>query len=634
MGYSHSARALVVFIIVAVMFSSTENVVAQTPLRISIDYIKDNTFPMIEAFVAVSDAQGQPVRGLNADSFTVSEDGQTVKQVKASEIENTEQPLAIVLLLDVSGSMGSSSKPSPLDKALEAASTFINQLAPQDQVAVITFADAPAMIQTLTTDKNAVRASLERLKPEGSQTTIYDAVIEAVNLLKGFSQRRIIVLVTDGKDTGKGLFDFDQMIAQAETWSTPIYPLGFGKNVNQDELTRMAKLSGGVAQFQPDSSQLQSSFSATLRLLREQYQLRFLSAFPADEKQHELLVTTIYQGTQLQAKRFYTGRRSQIEVSVPGYQAGDIVGGIENFQPTTDWQTPLKQLDIVVDDKPLASIHDAPFEYRWDTTQTEEEIPLGEHRFNFILTDIAGNTGTASLSLDVQAPIRVHITSPSAGETLNGSAMIQAEVTSLSDILLGSVKFAVDGQPIGKPLSSAPYNIKWNLLAVPAGRHIITVTASDANGLFTVSDEITVNVAVRSYGWLIALILLLTIVGVMLPLAMRRRKQIGLPRSIPLKPVQATLREVDGLTPNNSWTLGETEFRLGRKSDENDLQLKGLNASRKHAVIRFEKGHYVIYAVNLNNPIIINDEPILHQHVLQNGDMILLGETILRFEQQ
>lgn len=634
MGSACSARALVAVVMALAMFSSAAHAVAQAPLRISIDYIKDDAFPVVEAFVSISDTQGQPVRSLSAESFTVSEDGQTVKQVETSQTENSEQPLAIVLLLDVSGSMGSGSPPSPLDKASEAARTFTDQLASQDQVAVITFADAPVTVQALTSDKNAVRASLEGLKPEGNQTTMYDAVIEGVNLLKGFSQRRIIVLVTDGKDTGKGLFDFDQAIDQAETWGTPIYPLGFGNNVNQDELTRLAKLTGGVAQFQPDASQLQASFSATLQLLREQYLLRFLSAFPADEKQHELLVTATYQGTQLQAKRFYTARRSQIEVSIPGYQEGHIVGGIETFQPATDWETPLKQLDIVVDDKPFASVQSAPFEYRWDTTQTEKEIPPGEHRFSFILTDIAGNTGTASLSLDVQAPLRVHITSPSAEEILSGSALIEAQVTSLPDIPLGRVEFAVDGQPVGDPLTAAPYEVKWNLAMAPAGRHIITVTASDADGLFTATDEITVNVAVRSYGWTIALVLLLVIVGVTLPLAVRRRRQMGMPRPVALKLGQASLREVDGLTPNHSWSLGENEFRLGRKSDENDLQLKGLNASRKHAVIRFENGQFVIYALNLNNPVIINNEPIVHQHVLRNGDMILLGETLLRFEQQ
>jgi len=169
---------------------------------------------------------------------------------------------------------------------------------------------------------------------------------------------------------------------------------------------------------------------------------------------------------------------------------------------------------------------------------------------------------------------------------------------------------------------------------VPAGRHIITATAYDTNNLFTVTDEITVNVAVGSYSWTIALIVLLIVIGVTIPLAIGRRRLMTIPKPIPATSRQASLREVDGLTPNHSWVLGENEFRLGRKADENDLQLKGLNASRKHAVIRFENGQYVIYALNLNNPVSINNEPILEQHVLRNGDMIRLGETILRFEQQ
>ena len=237
---------------------------AQASLRANIDFINDQQFPLVEAYLSLSDAQGQPIGGLQADDFNVTEDSLPIQPLEISEIENTQQPLAIALVMDTSGSMDSTRPPSPLDKAVDAAKTFADQLTPQDQIAVIKFADTPTTVQNLTTDKNAVKSALDGLSPEGNYTTLFDAIIEAVNILKGYSGRRIIVLITDGKDTGTGAFGFDQAVHEASGLSIPINPLGFGNRISQDELTRMAVLTGGLTQFQPSASDLQTSFSNVL----------------------------------------------------------------------------------------------------------------------------------------------------------------------------------------------------------------------------------------------------------------------------------------------------------------------------------------------------------------------------------
>jgi pSer/pThr/pTyr-binding forkhead associated (FHA) protein len=62
--------------------------------------------------------------------------------------------------------------------------------------------------------------------------------------------------------------------------------------------------------------------------------------------------------------------------------------------------------------------------------------------------------------------------------------------------------------------------------------------------------------------------------------------------------------------------------------------LKGRRASRKHAVIRYQQGSYFIYSLNPQNPVAVNDQPIDQGYMLQPGDVIYAGETILRFEPQ
>jgi hypothetical protein len=142
-----------------------------------------------------------------------------------------------------------------------------------------------------------------------------------------------------------------------------------------------------------------------------------------------------------------------------------------------------------------------------------------------------------------------------------------------------------------------------------------------------------VDVAVGSYTWMIALIVLLAVVAVTIPWAVRTRRRMSRQAESFVRTGQVALREIKGLNPNQVWPLGVNEIRLGRKRDENDITLEGRNASRKHAVIRFERGHYVIHSLSEANPVIVNSQPVAQSHTLQPGDEIQLGDTVLRYEQ-
>ena len=620
-----STQTLFIVIIIITLSAFITPAGAQGIFRVHIDYLNDQQFPFIEAFLSVSDVQGLPAKDLTISDFSISEDNQPAVDYEVTAIQNTQQPLAIALVVDTSGSMGSIIAPTPLQRAVEAAKSFVDQLTVQDQVAVIKFSDSPNVLQGLTADKNLVKSSLDTLKPE-KNTALYDAIIEAVTILKSNSGRRIIVLITDGEDTSS-IFNFDQAVDEASSWSIPIYPIGFGA-VDQGELQRMAKLTGGSEQIQPNASELQSAFDLVLRLLREQYRIHYLSSFQADGKEHTLLATVNYQGGQQQDSRSFVARKVDIPVSLPDYQPEQVVGGLVPFKLVTDWPAPINDLDISVDGTSLPGVA-AQLEYIWDSTATETEP--GSHEFLFTLTDIAGNTGQTKVRLNVQPPISVHINQPSDGDVINNSVTISAEVSSIAGISIGKIEVSVDGKVISTPVTP-PYEVKWDLAGVPAGWHTITVTTSDTIGKFLGEDEIKVDVQVGNYGWMIPLVIL-AVATLIIPLAIQRRKRMGRTVAPTVETRKVFLRELEGLNPDQVWPLGADEVRLGRKRDGNDVPLKGLSASRYHAVIRFDQNQYVIYCLNQNNPVIVNNIPIPQQYVLQPGDMIRLGETILTFEQ-
>jgi Ca-activated chloride channel homolog len=114
---------------------------------------------------------------------------------------------SILLMTDVSGSMEAQDvSPSRLVAARRAATSFVDGVPKQVNVGVMAFNQTPTILQSPTTDRIAVKAALQRLKPSGGTAT-GDAVQAAVRILTqpaGASAKpppAAIVLLSDGKST-------------------------------------------------------------------------------------------------------------------------------------------------------------------------------------------------------------------------------------------------------------------------------------------------------------------------------------------------------------------------------------------------------------------------------------------------
>jgi Ca-activated chloride channel family protein len=251
-----------------------------------------------------------------------------------------------------------------------------------------------------------------------------------------------------------------------------------------------------------------------------------------------------------------------------------------------------------------------------------------------------------SRSFTAQLPTTIQITKPLEGETLkynttqvNSPIQISAEAYALTSV--DKVELLLDGQSI-TTFNAQPYEYQWDLTNVNQGSHTISMVLTAKDGS---TDTAEVNVKVERvlpienpFGMLwIAGLILLAVAAVLIPLSIRSRRRRGQAVSgAALGNVQAgtaCLRELEGMNPDQVWPLGMAEVRLGRKREENDIPLQGLKASRRQAVIRFEQGRYVIYSLNPENPVLVNGSAVTEAHVLQPGDTLRLGETLLRYEQ-
>lgn len=146
--------------------------------------------------VLVSNGKG-PIPGLKAEDFLVTDNGQPVKLNYAG---TGEEPLNILLLLDVSGSMK-----GYLDQIAKRARSLLDFLRPTDKVGVMVFSKDTDYYRPFTADKdraaNAIdQALLPSQLPAG--TSINAAILDAGDAFaeaKSLSGYRSVFILTDNK---------------------------------------------------------------------------------------------------------------------------------------------------------------------------------------------------------------------------------------------------------------------------------------------------------------------------------------------------------------------------------------------------------------------------------------------------
>src|SRR5262249_45427865 len=164
---------------------------------------------LVSVDVIVTDRDGnRSSSGLKASDFVVHEDG--VLQ-KISSFTATEAPFNLVLLLDTSGSAS-----AEIDLMRSAARRFLDELRPQDRVAVIQFSREVELLEDLTSDRAKIEDALLLLK-SGSGTSFYDSLKLTIDeVFKKVDGRKAIVALTDGVDSF-GYLTFKQILPALET---------------------------------------------------------------------------------------------------------------------------------------------------------------------------------------------------------------------------------------------------------------------------------------------------------------------------------------------------------------------------------------------------------------------------------
>jgi Ca-activated chloride channel family protein len=293
---------------------------ARGAVRLAAVHIQETAEVSLVSFYAtVRDGSGDFVTDLKPGDFQVTENG---RLQKIERLSTERRPLRVALVLDTSQSMETDDK---IGKARQAAIRFLSTLAPEDEVALVTFSDEVNLLQPMTSDHASVRAAVDGLAAKGG-TALYDAIWKASELLGPEDGRKVLILLSDGRDEAYSgiepgsLHTVDEALQRALREEVMIFPIGLGRFATdqgpltdpysrvplRDILSNLGQATGGEVLFLTRPRQLAEAFERVAEALRNQYAIAYTSDDQRkDGSWRETRLSVHKQGLTVTARRGY-----------------------------------------------------------------------------------------------------------------------------------------------------------------------------------------------------------------------------------------------------------------------------------------------------------------------------------------
>ena len=198
----------------------------------------------------VTDLYGQGITNLTSDGFLVYEDSQPLTQtefeLQIKRYDAVPYIIKTVLMLD-----NSTSLQNDIDIIRDAAATFINNLLPNQEVAVFKFSENIEMLSDFTSDKNILKTALQQYTLGNASTNLYGAVTDGTSLWQDtFSIDEIVqgslIIFTDGNDT-QGSSTLAEAVNAVRNKS--VFTIGLGNEIQPEILEEL-----GTAGYYPISN--------------------------------------------------------------------------------------------------------------------------------------------------------------------------------------------------------------------------------------------------------------------------------------------------------------------------------------------------------------------------------------------
>ncbi len=191
---------------------------AQQPLRVATEMVKINLSVMANS--------GDFIAGLEQKNFRVLDSG-------------TEQPIVFFASTDAPAQIMVMVETSPAvyliqNEHLTAAFALVQGLAPDDQVALVTYSQEPHAVLSFTTDKTALTNALGQIQYTlgMGQLNFFDSISTVLDWVSPLPGKKALVLLTTGLDSSPPAC-WDALVQKLRSQDVVIFPVALGGSLRR-----------------------------------------------------------------------------------------------------------------------------------------------------------------------------------------------------------------------------------------------------------------------------------------------------------------------------------------------------------------------------------------------------------------
>lgn len=282
---------------------------------------------VVRIFVTVTDRDGRLVTDLTQDAFEVRDEGD-VQPITL--FDNTPQPIRLIVMLDVSGSMQGN-----LRLLRDSMRELFVRLREDDLARLGTFGAEIEISPAFTRDPAELLASLPTGIDPGAGTPLWAGLVEAMDAFGDEGdERRVVLVLSDGHDSGPiGFRRYTsqfEVIDRARDDNVMVYAIGMRSrgavparpgigagglrqmltaDLPDPGLARAALETGGGYTEIRQNEDLGAAFARVAEELHSQYLLGFAPP-KRDGKEHDVEVKVEGRGLETRSRKSYTAPKS------------------------------------------------------------------------------------------------------------------------------------------------------------------------------------------------------------------------------------------------------------------------------------------------------------------------------------
>lgn len=242
--------------------------------------------------VSVTDKEGRPVAGLERDNFSLEIDGQPVT---VGEVSRAQSPVRLVLMFDNSSSVAIA-REFEKRAAIRFLQTVIRP--EKDLAALYSVSTVSRLEQTFTRNVATLIAAIDQFPQPIGLTALLDGLVSAGEYLKTANGRRVIVVVSDGEDTGSET-GFDETVRRLQISNAQVFIVkttdfeNFKRTQSRQgsanlkqlaaekRMQEIARQTGGAVYSPLDDAELDAAFTKIAEEISDQYLVAY---YPDNDK--------------------------------------------------------------------------------------------------------------------------------------------------------------------------------------------------------------------------------------------------------------------------------------------------------------------------------------------------------------